>query len=118
MRSYGFIPGNDREREALARIQNNPNLTEEKRKEIIEGWIDFDRRIRQGLNHIKNLKYFGEPTPEPVAPKAVVYNYADSKEVRATINHLEGRVNELDGFKKMAHSHSKSVRGKYNTYNV
>ena len=54
------------------------------------------------------------PEPEPVAPKAVVYNYADSQEVRATINHLEGKVN---GTLKMAHTHSKKGN-KYNTYSL
>ena len=47
---------------------------------------------------------------EPEFRRGEKLGYADSKEVRAVVEHLEGRVNELDGFKKMAHTHSKKVQ--------
>ncbi len=53
-------------------------------------------------------QHYGTPTPESAMPQErIVYGYKDSKEVRAEVNYLEQRVNELDGFKKMAHTHSK-----------
>ena len=71
-----------------------------------------DRGFRQYMTYLQERGYGSEPEPEPVVPKEPVYNYADSQEVRATINHLEGKVN---GALKMAHSHSKGSK-KYNTY--
>jgi hypothetical protein len=73
-----------------------------------------DQDFMQYMGYLTDRGYGSEPTPEPVAPKEVV-RYGDAQKLEAGINHLENRVN---GLLKMAHSHSKSVKGKYNTYSV
>ena len=73
-----------------------------------------DRSYRGYMTYLQDRGYGSDPMPEPAAPKEAVFNYADSKEVRAGINHLESRVN---GLLKMGHSHSKGSK-KYNTYSL
>ena len=53
-----------------------------------------------------------ETPPEPKIEHPQKLGFADSLEVRASINHLE---NELTSVKKMCHTHSKS-RTKEGTY--
>jgi hypothetical protein len=63
-------------------------------------------------------QFYGTPDQMPVMPQEkIVYGYKDSQELRAEVNHLEKRVNELDGFKRMSHTHSKKGT-KYNTYSL
>ena len=57
-----------------------------------------DRSFRQYMTYLQERGYGSDPVPAPVAPKEP-FNFADSQEVRATINHLEHRLN--------THSHSK-----------
>lgn len=55
---------------------------------------------------------YGTPAPAIVIPQEkIVYGYKDSKELRASINALENKVN---GLMKMGHTHSKKVsKGTY-----
>jgi hypothetical protein len=79
-------------------------LTAEQKADIKQSLRDTELR-RQGMYFKRfDQERYGSPEPDPVAPKTLMYNYADSKEVRASINHIEGEVN---GLKKMAHTHSK-----------
>lgn len=90
-------------------------LTAEQKADIKQSLRD--QRLRNWMNYCRqqDCKNHMPPAHEIEPKEVLVYNYADSKEVRATLNHLENRVN---GLLKMGHSHSKSVRGKYNTYSV
>lgn len=91
MRSYGYVPQTDQQREALARVQNNPTLSDDKKEEIIRGWVEFDRRKWQGLNRWKNRE-----TIQAVQPIPAPYNFVDSREMRASVNHLERRIYNLE----------------------
>ena len=82
-------------------------LTAEQKQDIQQSLRD--QRLRKQGNYYRemDLKHYGSPEPKPVTPKAVVFNYADSQEVRAVQNHHD---NEITGLKKMAHSHSKGSK--------
>lgn len=63
-----------------------------------------DRSYRRYMAYLQDRGYGSEPMPEPATPKESVFNFADSRSVRASINHLEHRINRLEdkphGFRK------------------
>jgi len=67
-----------------------------------------DRAWNKYMTYLQDRGYGSDPVTDPVAPKAPVYNFADSQEVRATINHLEHRLN--------THSHSKKGKGQSDAF--
>ena len=65
-----------------------------------------DHQQEMGRCYASNMAYLRASLmpPEPKIEYTQKLGFADSKEVRASINHLE---NELTSVKKMCHSHSK-----------
>ena len=55
-----------------------------------------DRSYRGYMTYLQDRGYGNEPTPNPIPTTPAPYNFVDSREMRASVNHLERRIYNLE----------------------